>query len=308
MAMQTAGIGFTKLIILVGAGYTGTIVLKNNKLSDLLGELQSLVKGIEKTGDSSSNADTETLAEQVRRLAQEIRNIGPSRQITILNGDSGWTGNMANLAVPTLALGAVGYGYMWWKGLKLSDLMYVTKKSMATAVASMTKHLEQVSTALAATKRHLTQRIENLDGKLDEQKEMSKLIKNEVTEVRGDLSQIGYDLDSLHRLVTGLDGKILSLEGKQDYANAGVYYLVNFVGAKDEKISEYLKLMPKPNKPRGYIGFPETQDSKGLKQIADTLKLVNGSATDTTVQDNIGRMDSCPRSLTRFALDSSSNV
>ena len=31
-----------------------------------------------------------------------------------------------------------------------------------------------------ATKRHLTQRIENLDGKLDEQKEISKLIKNEV--------------------------------------------------------------------------------------------------------------------------------
>lgn len=31
-----------------------------------------------------------------------------------------------------------------------------------------------------ATKRHLTQRIENLDGKLDDQKEISKSIKNEV--------------------------------------------------------------------------------------------------------------------------------
>lgn len=31
-----------------------------------------------------------------------------------------------------------------------------------------------------ATKRHLTQRIENLDGKLDEQVEISKLIRNEV--------------------------------------------------------------------------------------------------------------------------------
>ena len=31
-----------------------------------------------------------------------------------------------------------------------------------------------------ATKRHLTQRIENLDGKMDQQVELSKLIKNEV--------------------------------------------------------------------------------------------------------------------------------
>lgn len=33
-----------------------------------------------------------------------------------------------------------------------------------------------------ATKRHLTQRIENLDGKLDDQLEISKLIKTEVTQ------------------------------------------------------------------------------------------------------------------------------
>lgn len=31
-----------------------------------------------------------------------------------------------------------------------------------------------------ATKRHLTQRIENVDGKLDDQLEMSKLLRNEV--------------------------------------------------------------------------------------------------------------------------------
>lgn len=33
---------------------------------------------------------------------------------------------------------------------------------------------------IQVTKRHLTQRLENLDGKLDEQKEASKLIMNEV--------------------------------------------------------------------------------------------------------------------------------
>lgn len=39
---------------------------------------------------------------------------------------------------------------------------------------------------------------------MDQQVEISKLIKSEVTDVRGDISQIGYDLDSLNRMVSGL--------------------------------------------------------------------------------------------------------
>jgi hypothetical protein len=37
------------------------------------------------------------------------------------------------------------------QGLKFSDLMYVTKRSMASAVSNLTKHLEQVSEALSVS-------------------------------------------------------------------------------------------------------------------------------------------------------------
>ncbi|CAL5333394.1 unnamed protein product [Camellia sinensis] len=40
VAMQI-GIGLSKILILVGAGYTSTILVKNDKLSDILGEIQS---------------------------------------------------------------------------------------------------------------------------------------------------------------------------------------------------------------------------------------------------------------------------
>ncbi|KAL7175463.1 hypothetical protein ACSBR2_029122 [Camellia fascicularis] len=173
MAMQT-GMGLSKILILVGAGYTSTIL--------------------------------------VRWLAMEVRQLASARQITVLNGNSGQIGNMTSLIVPAAAMGASCYGCMWWKGLTFSDLMYVTKRNMATAVSNLTKHLESVFEALA---RHLTQRIENLDGKLDEQVEISKLIKNEVTDVRGDLSQIGFDLDALQRMVSGLD-KAFGLSSRLD--------------------------------------------------------------------------------------------
>ncbi|KAI8013674.1 hypothetical protein LOK49_LG05G02241 [Camellia lanceoleosa] len=66
VAMQT-GMGLSKILILVGAGYTSTILVKNDKLSDILGEIQSLVKGMEKNGESSkSDSDVfDAIASQV---------------------------------------------------------------------------------------------------------------------------------------------------------------------------------------------------------------------------------------------------
>ncbi|XP_057485268.1 uncharacterized protein LOC130771632 [Actinidia eriantha] len=287
MAMHS-GIGFSKIVILVGAGYTSTILLKNGKLSDVLVELQSLVKGLEKNGESSQTDidHSDTIASQVHRLAMEVRQLASARQITVLNGSSGQLGNITNLIVPATALGALGYGYMWWKGLSFSDLMYVTKRNMANAVSNLTKHLENVSEALAATKRHLTQRIENLDGKMDQQVELSKLIKNEVTDVRADLSQVGYDLDALQRMVSGLDGKICSLEDKQDLANIGVMYLCNFVDGRKVKMPEILQEQLKlSGKSRGYLTSSETMSPKGLKGIADSLVSSNDNRLITDGSD-----------------------
>ncbi|KAL1081369.1 hypothetical protein V6Z11_D09G060000 [Gossypium hirsutum] len=86
MAMQT-GVGLSKILILAGAGYTGAVLLKNGKLSDILGELQSLVKGLEKSGEQADDSDA--LLAQVRRLSTESRQLASARQITVLNGDCG---------------------------------------------------------------------------------------------------------------------------------------------------------------------------------------------------------------------------
>ncbi|XP_077240482.1 uncharacterized protein LOC143881346 [Tasmannia lanceolata] len=306
MAMQS-GIGLSKIIILVGAGYTGSIVMRNGKLSDILGELQTLLKGLEKSGDPSNNDSdySDALAAQVRRLASDVRQLATARPITVFNGNSSQMGSITSLVMPAAALGALGYGYMWWKGLSLSDLMYVTKRNMANAVSSMTKNLEQISASLAAAKKHLTQRIENLDGKLDEQKEISKLIKNEVTDVRADLSQIGFDLGSLRNMVHGLDGKIGTLESKQDFANAGVWYLCQFAGSRDGKMFELLKDIPKPTteRHRQLLGSMESTGNntlKGLKQIADTLcSEIDKSKMDASMQDGINSLDYTPRTVTR---------
>ncbi|OAY61450.1 uncharacterized protein LOC110608526 isoform X2 [Manihot esculenta] len=296
MAMQT-GIGLSRIIILAGAGYTGTVLFKNGKLSDVIGELQSLVKGLEKSGEhADGDSDySDAIAQQVKRLAMEVRQMASARQITVLNGSSGQMGNLASLIVPVTALGALGYGYMWLKGLKFSDLMYVTKRSMANAVSNLTKHLEQVTEALSAAKVHLTQRIQLLDDKMESQKEISKAIQNDVNAASENISQIGSELWHLQCLVSGLDGKIGSLEEKQDLANMGVLYLCNFVGGKKMQMPKALEDQLRPSGRTRSITYSEAGLS-GLKELSENLyRTISEPTTDVIMQDGIDKLEGQPR-------------
>lgn len=245
--------------------------MRNGKLSDIIGELQVLLKGVEQSGDSTgAEADNSALLSQLDRLAREVQMMASSR-VTFVNGSQSQGVNLSSLIVPAASLGAIGYGYMWWKGLSFSDLMYVTKKSMATAVSSMTKHLEQLSDALAVTKRHLTQRIQNLDGKMEDQKALTEDIKKEVTNARGEIASIGHELNSLQQLVYGLGDKMDAIEDKQNFAAAGVMYLCQFVHEKGGKVPEFLQNAPKISGKK-FTGFTENSSLKGLQHITDAIE------------------------------------
>ncbi|KAF2302410.1 hypothetical protein GH714_036214 [Hevea brasiliensis] len=263
-------------------GYTGTILFKNGKLSDLIGELQSLVKGLEKSGErADGDSDySDALAQQVKRLAMDVRQLGSARQITVLNGSSGQIGNLTSLIVPATALGH-------W-------VMVTCGGSMANAVSNLTKHLEQVTEALSAAKVHLTQRIQLLDDKMESQKEISKAIQNDVNAASENISQIGSELWQLQCLVSGLDGKIGSLEEKQDLANMGVLYLCNFVGGNKMKMPKALEDQLKPSGRTRSITYAEASLS-GLKELADNLyQTMREPTADVIVQDGIDNLEGPP--------------
>lgn len=272
MAMQT-GVATSKVLILVGAGLTGSVILKSGRLSDLISQLQEVINGVNAAETSPGKYDTALLAAQIRQLAQEIREMSISNPITILNKDSSSSGGYGSYILPAAAVGAMGYCYMKWKGWSFSDVMYVTKHNMANAVASVSKQLENVSEALASTRRHLTKRLENLDWKLDEQIEMSNLITNDVRDVKANLNQIGFDINSIYEMVSGLEGKIELLESNQDVTNSGLWYLCQVAGGiKDgqgtkviqgieTKLIEQSKVSPKENSVKGLEFIVESNES-----------------------------------------------
>uniref|UniRef100_M8CSX7 Uncharacterized protein n=1 Tax=Aegilops tauschii TaxID=37682 RepID=M8CSX7_AEGTA len=283
MAMVAqAGFGLTRVVMLVGAGVAGSVVLRKARLSETLTEIQEFLEKGEmgKGGGGGADHGINDALNEVRQLAMQVRNLGSPRSITVLSGGSGQTG-VSGLIVPAATVGALGYGYMWWKGISFGDLMYVTKQNMANVVSSMTKHLEQVQSSLAAAKKHLTQRIEKLDDKLDQQKALSGQIKDDVTGARLKLENIGSEIKNIKELVWGLDEKMDSMEAKQNFSCAGVMYLCQFIEQSGGKLPERLEGI-KPSAKRF-----ETIGIQGLQLAIETGNFSDFSNADST--DKISR-------------------
>lgn len=274
-----AGLAGSKLLMLVGAGVTGSVILNNPHLSNIFGEIAKVVikhlKEVEKEKPDEAALDSTTaaLTAQVKRLSQELRQLASSsRPITVVNapahsGSGGWL----SYVVPVAVVGAAGYGYMWWKGIHFGDLMYVTKRGMANAVDTMGKQMETLSSALANARRHLTGRLDVVSKTLDDSLEIQGAIKQEVTEVRDVVRGVGHDVECVQHLVESLEGKIDTLQVKQDIATQGIVLLCRFVqglegsGRRQPEVikglSSYAQLQA-PNASR-----PSTPLSGGLKEL-----------------------------------------
>ncbi|KAL1550473.1 hypothetical protein AAHA92_18428 [Salvia divinorum] len=46
----------------------------------------------------------------------------------------------------------VGYGYIWWKGWKISDMMFATRRGLNDACLSVAKQLETLYSSVSVTK------------------------------------------------------------------------------------------------------------------------------------------------------------
>ncbi|CAN0920716.1 hypothetical protein LINGRAHAP2_LOCUS32202 [Linum grandiflorum] len=299
MAMQTAAVS-SKVLILVGAsaGLTSSIILKNGRLSEVIAQLQELLKGVADVENSPYRYDTAILAAQIRQLAQEIKEISMSNPVTIFNGNSE-SGGLASYIMPAAAVGAMGYCYMWWKasflvlatkitscktgfflsypkllsiclliqlfliflleqGWSLSDVMFVTKNNMKNAVESVSKQLDHLSDSLANTKKHLANRLENLDWKIDEQIETTKQIANNVDEMNSNISQIGFDVSTINQMIAGLD-----------VTNSGLWYLCQVADGMKDGFGKVVskELGPKVASPA--LAGSDEMSLKGLQFLAE---------------------------------------
>ncbi|CAI9093185.1 OLC1v1028622C1 [Oldenlandia corymbosa var. corymbosa] len=219
-----------KITIIVGAGLIGSVLAKEGRMptvSDAFSGAFKVWRQISngESGTSKPKVRDDALIQQVSNLREQMQLMVANRSITVVTSN-GTGSNRYGIIIVVIS---IGYGYVWWKGWKLSDMMFATKRSLSDACDNVSKKLENVYSSIAATKRHLSSRIDGVDGKLDECVGNTAATREEVSKLRGDLKVMGVDVESVHHVVRSLETKISRIEGKQGETLFGVGKLVTFV-------------------------------------------------------------------------------
>nr|XP_043631765.1 uncharacterized protein LOC122603188 [Erigeron canadensis] len=216
-----------KLTIIIGAGLVGSVLAKEGRMpgvGDLFSGASKVLKLIKHDDKPTSTPKprNDSLMAQVNSLRQELQLLASNRPITIVTSTNSATNKYGIVVIVVV----VGYGYAWWKGWKLPDMMFATKRSLSDATNAVAKQLENVYSSLAATRQHLSSRIDRVDCTLDEFAEVTASTQEDVSSLRGDTRVIAMDVQSVHAAVYTLESKLNRIEGKQDDTNLGVARLL----------------------------------------------------------------------------------
>ncbi|KAK7840315.1 hypothetical protein CFP56_016835 [Quercus suber] len=180
-----------KVAVLLGAGIVGSILAQEGRMPTV----SDFVSG----------------AFKVNSLREELQLLASNGPITIVTtGVRGTTRYGVIIVVVVL-----GYGYVWWKGWKLPDMMFATRRGLADACNSIAKQLETLYSSISATKRELSSRMNIMDSTLDECAAINSETRQEVSELRKRTDFIGVDVINIHDAVQTLETKIGRIEGKQ---------------------------------------------------------------------------------------------
>ncbi|XP_050372412.1 uncharacterized protein LOC126790276 isoform X2 [Argentina anserina] len=265
-----------KVGILVGAGVLGSYLAKEGRVSDVVsGAFKIAWKQIR---DDKSNTPSvkkpsnDALMAQMNKIRQELQSYSSSGPITIVTGSR--TG--ASRYVIMIIVVVAGYGYFWWKGWKLPDMMFATRRSLGDAGKSFSKQIDGVFSSISVTRRQLSSNLDGVDRNLAESIETTASTQKEVVELRGKTEYISTDFKEVQEAVMDLETKINRLDGKQDPITAGVFKLCDFAhNSVNSRTTERIQASSS-NSPRRCIELPPDAPSSlvtPLKSSRPALEL-----------------------------------
>ncbi|CAN1295167.1 hypothetical protein LINPERPRIM_LOCUS22740 [Linum perenne] len=191
-----------KLVILAGAGIigAGTVYAKDSGVFDLFSGATRILRHLKSDTGAVRKPQNDSLMAQVNSLRQELQLLASNRPVTIIT--SGGTG--ANKYYLIIVIGVVGYGYVWWKGWKLPDLMFATRRTLNDACNSVGQQLDSVYSSVRTTRKELSSDISNLDSKLNEVGELIDGTQEIVVQLRDGSGKISSEVRHVRDVVVTL--------------------------------------------------------------------------------------------------------
>ncbi|CAN6816602.1 unnamed protein product [Brassica oleracea] len=207
-----------KLTILIGAGLVGSVLAKEGSLPDVSHFVSGAFKIVlrqlkqDEPAKSGSRPRNDTLTAQVNSLRHELQLLASNRPITIIS--TGGSGGKKYGWI--IIIGVIGYGYVWWKGWKLPDFMFATRRSLSDACNNVGSQIDGFYESLSGTKRELGSEIDRMDRTLDASTIIIKETGREVNELRDGTANMKDDVRSVFEAVETLASKVHRIEGNQE--------------------------------------------------------------------------------------------
>ncbi|KAJ6817073.1 uncharacterized protein M6B38_392175 [Iris pallida] len=233
-------IAIGKLSIIIGAGLVGSVLSKEGRISDVGNFCSSALKIITKHLQHGEDKNTsvgkqpsDSLLAQVNSLRHELQFLASSRSVTIVTGRRSGSGTYSVAAI--VVVGVVGYGYIWWKGWKISDMMFVTKRGLSDVSKAIGRQVDEFSSDVGTTKRYLCSRIDRAETNLDENNAIIIANKNEVSSLSGELGEFQENtVIPLYNVVQHLESRLIQLDSNQVVGNERVFLLCDFVNQLEQ--------------------------------------------------------------------------
>jgi len=252
-----------KLTILIGAGLVGSVLAKEGSLPDVSSFVSGALKMVfrqlkqEEPAKSASKPRNDTLMAQVNSLRHELSLLSSNRPITIVT-TAGSGGKKYGYII---IIGVIGYGYVWWKGWKLPDLMFATRRSLSDACNSVGSQIDGFYTSLSGTKKELSSKIDGMGRSLDANTEIIQDTGREVMELQRGTENIKDDVKFVFDAVENLASKVYRIEGNQDITLKGVGALHAQV-RENKRIQESNKALPSTSAVPALEAAPMTPSSR----------------------------------------------
>ncbi|CAA7018834.1 unnamed protein product [Microthlaspi erraticum] len=254
-----------KLTVLIGAGLVGSVLAKEGSLPDV----SNLVSGAyklafrqlkqEEPAKSATKPHNDTLLAQVNSLRHELQLLSSNRPITIVT-TAGSGGRKYGFII---IIGVIGYGYVWWKGWKLPDFMFATRRSLSDACDNVGNKIDGFYSSLSGTKRELSSEIDRICHDVDANTEIIHDTARELTQLRDGTANMKDDVRSVFDAVETLASKVYRIEGNQDITLKGVGAL-HAQCRENRRIQESNQALPSTSSMPAIEAAPMTPSSRTL--------------------------------------------
>ncbi|KMZ58125.1 hypothetical protein ZOSMA_7G01560 [Zostera marina] len=240
-------IPFVKLTVLVGAGVAGSILATDGWLSNvphfISGAFKFFGKHIQEDKSRSSTAkntvDDYYLMSQVNSLREQLQSLQSSRPVTIISESYG-----VSTVTVVIILGTVGSCLWWWKGWKISDMAFVSQGSFNVSRNKIASQIDSVSSSVSSTKRHLSSKIDHVECTLNDCLDLTAAIKEEVSELCGDVSGVSEKYELVYRTCQVLESRIDQYGSNQGITAKGIYALCQSAKKMEDKMAEKTQFLP----------------------------------------------------------------